>query len=106
MDLATHIFREYDIRGIVGTDLDPEVTRLNLVLLLAGRLRNHSKQHDPLADVENSRWFVGRIDDGRRSVVWRSLAIRNKKREGVDGVTGTARRVERECSSLIQRRGM
>ncbi len=28
MDLATHIFREYDIRGIVGTDLDPEVTRL------------------------------------------------------------------------------
>jgi len=28
MDLATHIFREYDIRGIVGTDLDPEVTYL------------------------------------------------------------------------------
>ncbi len=28
MDLATHIFREYDIRGIVGKDLDPEVTRL------------------------------------------------------------------------------
>ena len=28
MDLATHIFREYDIRGIVGTDLDPGVTRL------------------------------------------------------------------------------
>lgn len=28
MDLATHIFREYDIRGIVGSDLDPEVTRL------------------------------------------------------------------------------
>jgi phosphomannomutase/phosphoglucomutase len=28
MDLATHIFREYDIRGIVGKDLDPSVTRL------------------------------------------------------------------------------
>jgi phosphomannomutase/phosphoglucomutase len=28
MDLAHHIFREYDIRGIVGTDLDPEVTYL------------------------------------------------------------------------------
>jgi len=28
MNLASHIFREYDIRGIVGTDLDPEVTRL------------------------------------------------------------------------------
>ena len=28
MDLAPHIFREYDIRGIVGTDLDPEVTYL------------------------------------------------------------------------------
>jgi phosphomannomutase/phosphoglucomutase len=27
MDLAPHIFRQYDIRGIVGTDLDPEVTR-------------------------------------------------------------------------------
>jgi phosphomannomutase/phosphoglucomutase len=28
MDLTPHIFRQYDIRGIVGTDLDPEVTRL------------------------------------------------------------------------------
>ncbi len=27
MNLATHIFREYDIRGIVGRDLDPGVTR-------------------------------------------------------------------------------
>jgi phosphomannomutase/phosphoglucomutase len=27
MDLSPHIFREYDIRGIVGTDLDPQVTR-------------------------------------------------------------------------------
>jgi phosphomannomutase/phosphoglucomutase len=27
MDLSSHIFREYDIRGIVGTDLDPQVTR-------------------------------------------------------------------------------
>jgi len=27
MELTPHIFREYDIRGIVGTDLDPEVTR-------------------------------------------------------------------------------
>jgi phosphomannomutase / phosphoglucomutase len=27
MELASHIFREYDIRGIVGKDLDPEVTR-------------------------------------------------------------------------------
>ena len=27
MDLAPHIFQQYDIRGIVGTDLDPEVTR-------------------------------------------------------------------------------
>jgi phosphomannomutase/phosphoglucomutase len=27
MALATHIFREYDIRGIVDRDLDPEVTR-------------------------------------------------------------------------------
>ena len=27
MDLASHIFRQYDIRGIVGTDLDSEVTR-------------------------------------------------------------------------------
>lgn len=27
MDLVTHIFRQYDIRGIVGRDLDPEVTR-------------------------------------------------------------------------------
>ncbi|MFH1765159.1 MAG: phosphomannomutase/phosphoglucomutase [Gemmatimonadota bacterium] len=28
MELARRIFREYDIRGIVGADLDPEVTRL------------------------------------------------------------------------------
>ncbi len=28
MELATHIFREYDIRGIVDRDLTPEVTRL------------------------------------------------------------------------------
>jgi phosphomannomutase/phosphoglucomutase len=28
MDIATHIFREYDIRGIVGQDLTPEVTLL------------------------------------------------------------------------------
>lgn len=28
MDLATHIFREYDIRGIVPGDLNPDVTRL------------------------------------------------------------------------------
>lgn len=28
MDVAPHIFREYDIRGIVGTDLDPDATRL------------------------------------------------------------------------------
>jgi phosphomannomutase/phosphoglucomutase len=28
MDLSPRIFREYDIRGIVGADLDPEVTRL------------------------------------------------------------------------------
>ena len=28
MTLAAHIFREYDIRGIVGVDLDPEVTHL------------------------------------------------------------------------------
>lgn len=28
MDIATHIFREYDIRGIVGSDLTPEITRL------------------------------------------------------------------------------
>jgi phosphomannomutase/phosphoglucomutase len=28
MELATHIFREYDIRGIVDRDLSPEVTRL------------------------------------------------------------------------------
>ena len=28
MELATHIFREYDIRGIVHNDLNPEVTRL------------------------------------------------------------------------------
>jgi phosphomannomutase/phosphoglucomutase len=28
MDLSAHIFREYDIRGIVGQDLDPQVTRL------------------------------------------------------------------------------
>jgi len=27
MDLSAHIFREYDIRGIVGEDLDPQVTR-------------------------------------------------------------------------------
>jgi phosphomannomutase/phosphoglucomutase len=27
MDLASHIFRQYDIRGIVGKDLNPEVTR-------------------------------------------------------------------------------
>ena len=27
MDLSRHIFREYDIRGIVGTDLDARVTR-------------------------------------------------------------------------------
>jgi phosphomannomutase/phosphoglucomutase len=27
MDLSPHIFREYDIRGIVGRDLDPGVTR-------------------------------------------------------------------------------
>jgi phosphomannomutase / phosphoglucomutase len=27
MELASHIFRQYDIRGIVGRDLDPEVTR-------------------------------------------------------------------------------
>ncbi len=27
MDMATHIFRQYDIRGIVGKDLDPGVTR-------------------------------------------------------------------------------
>ncbi len=27
MDLASHIFRQYDIRGIVEKDLDPEVTR-------------------------------------------------------------------------------
>ena len=27
MELASHIFRQYDIRGIVGKDLDPEVTR-------------------------------------------------------------------------------
>ena len=27
MELKAHIFREYDIRGIVGQDLDPEVTR-------------------------------------------------------------------------------
>ena len=27
MDLSTHIFREYDIRGIVGKDLDAQVTR-------------------------------------------------------------------------------
>lgn len=28
MELATHIFREYDIRGIVDRDLTPDVTRL------------------------------------------------------------------------------
>jgi phosphomannomutase/phosphoglucomutase len=28
MDIATHIFREYDIRGIVGQDLTSEITRL------------------------------------------------------------------------------
>ena len=28
MDVVPHIFREYDIRGIVGPDLDPEVTHL------------------------------------------------------------------------------
>jgi phosphomannomutase/phosphoglucomutase len=27
MDLSSHIFREYDIRGIVGQDLGPDVTR-------------------------------------------------------------------------------
>jgi phosphomannomutase/phosphoglucomutase len=27
MDLSPHIFREYDIRGIVGQDLDPQVCR-------------------------------------------------------------------------------
>jgi len=27
MDLSSHIFREYDIRGIVDRDLDPQVTR-------------------------------------------------------------------------------
>jgi len=28
MNIASHIFREYDIRGIVGKDLTPDVTRL------------------------------------------------------------------------------
>ena len=27
MDLSAHIFREYDIRGIVGQELGPDVTR-------------------------------------------------------------------------------
>ncbi len=38
MTLKTHIFREYDIRGIVGPDLDPDVARL-VGRAYAGHLR-------------------------------------------------------------------
>jgi len=104
MDIAAHIFREYDIRGIVGKDLTPDVTRLvgmaygsALRDALGGQGRvvvgQDNRPHSPaLADGLMEGLASAGVDVVSLGTVPTPLALWAEKRLGTDGciqITGS-----------------